>query len=608
MRRRILPVYLLLLATTALHAQVEVNDGTVTVRVLYQGQQITNCNGLLNMFSDDLGSFGCGTTRTGQPAGTFSLREAFRPVVTPIPFTVVNGQTTIVDVDLSPYVGEITGTFLLNGQVPPPGTVTAAADFPKVVNSSGIDATGRFRFLAFAGAGNGRVSSVTFPFTAVANTTVDVGGFATSNTGDVQVRVLYQGQPVSSCTTLLTVIADTSGSFACGSTRTGLTAGSDTLRVAFHPEVTPVPFTITAGQLTTVDLELSAYVGEITGILLVNGAPPAPFSATASANFPKLVNSSATDATGRFRFLAFAGAGTGRAGAAPLSFTAVANTTVDIGTATSDFGNLTVRALYFGQPITSCTTLLNLIVTDPSGGTASVGCGGTTTTGWAPGNYSIKEAFRPVVPSMPFTITAGQTTAVDVELSPYIGALTGTVLVNGAIPAFGTITAAADFPRSVNTSLTDGTGRFQFLAFGGAGTGRAGTAAFSFLAVAGQTRDLGLVGTPTLDSAIVTKTGTLPAKTWQIRILNTSAVNAATAAQLDNITFTQTNGTACSAPVVTTALPIPAGTLAPGTNAVLPVNINFGNCTGTEFFKVDLTYSATGGGPPSTRTFPLQKP
>ena len=606
MRRRILPLSLLLLATTALHAQVEINDGTVTVRVLYQGQQITNCNGLLNMVSDDLGSFGCGTTRTGQPAGTFSLREAFRPVVTPIPFTVVNGQTTIVDVELSPYIGEITGTFLLNGQAPPPGTVTAAADFPKVVNSSGTDATGRFRFLAFAGAGTGRVSSVGFPFTAVANTTVDVGGFATSNTGDVQVRVLYQGQPVANCTTLLTVIADTSGSFACGSTRTGLTAGNDTLRVAFHPEVTPIPFTIVAGQLTTVDLELSSYVGEITGILLVNGAPPAPFSATASANFPKLVNSSGTDATGRFRFLAFAGAGTGRAGAAPLSFTAVANTTVDIGTVTSDFGTLTVRALYFGQPITNCNTLLNLIVTDPSGGTGSVGCGGTT-TGWAPGNYSIREAFRPVVPSMPFTITAGQTTAVDVELSAYIGVITGTVRVNGAIPAIGTITAAADFPRSVNTSLTDATGRFRFLAFAGAGTGRAGTAAFSFLAVAGQTRDLGLVGTPTLDSAIVLKPGTLPAKTWQIRILNTSAVNAATAAQLDNITFTQTTGAACSAPVVTSSLPISAGTLAPGTNAVLSVNINFGTCTGMEFFKVDLTYSASGG-PPSTRTFNLQKP
>jgi hypothetical protein len=607
MRRRILPVCLLLLATTALRAQVEVNDGTVTVRVLYQGQQITNCNGLLNMLSDDLGSFGCGATRTGQPAGNFTLREAFRPVVTPIPFTVVNGQTTIVDVELSLYVGEVTGTFLLNGQVPPPGTVTAAADFPKVVNSSGTDSTGRFRFLAFAGAGNGRVSSVAFPFTAVANTTVDVGGFATSNTGDVQVRVLYQGQPVANCTTLLTVIADNSGSFACGSTRTGLTAGSDTLRVAFHPEVTPIPFTITAGQLTTVDLELSAYVGEITGILLVNGAPPAPGTATAAADFPKLVNSSPTDATGRFRFLAFAGAGTGRAGSAPLAFTAVANTTVDIGTATSNFGHLTVRALYFGQPITNCNTLLNLIVTDPSGGTGSVGCGGTT-TGWAPGNYSIREAFRPVVPSMPFTITAGQTTAVDVELSPYIGVITGTVRVNGAIPAIGTITAAADFPRSVNTSLTDATGRFRFLAFAGAGTGRAGTAAFSFLAVAGQTRDLGLVGVPTLDSAIVSKVGTVPARTWQIRILNTSAVNAATAAQLDNITFTQTTGAACSAPVVTTPLPVAAGTLAPGTNALLPVNINFGTCNGTEFFKVVLTYSATGGGPPSNRTFNLQKP
>ncbi len=108
----------------------------------------------------------------------------------------------------------------------------------------------------------------------------------------------------------------------------------------------------------------------------------------------------------------------------------------------------------------------------------------------------------------------------------------------------------------------------------------------------------------TLNAAIAGKSGPANARVWSVAIQNTGA-GAAVNAQLNALTLTQTFGPACS-PVVLTALPAVAGTLAPATSAVVPVTINFSACAVTSRFRVGLGYSANSGSTTGARTITNQ--
>jgi hypothetical protein len=309
-----------------------------------------------------------------------------------------------------------------------------------------------------------------------------------------------------------------------------------------------------------------------------------------------------TDTNGRFRFIALAGAGTGSVnyGAPTFPFTAVAGQTVDVGTLNYSSGAAMVNVLYQGQPITgNCY----FYFVSQAG---SVNCGGQIAN--IPiGNYTLTEGHGYPIAPVPFSITAGQTTNVNVETSAAAGIITGRFFINGQPPANS---AFVRTNREDGLAYTDNAGRFRLLALAGPGIGSInyGLATFAFNAVAGQTRDLGAIGTTTLDSAIVARSGSVPIKTWTIRLSNTGA-NAASNIQLSGMTFlAQTAGIACALPIVQSTLPINGGFLPPSTNTTVPVQINFGTCPANARFTVKLDYQANGGTTPGTRTFSLQIP
>ncbi len=108
----------------------------------------------------------------------------------------------------------------------------------------------------------------------------------------------------------------------------------------------------------------------------------------------------------------------------------------------------------------------------------------------------------------------------------------------------------------------------------------------------------------TLNAAISAKSGPANARVWSVAIQNTGA-GAAVNAQLNTLTLTQTFGAACT-PVVSTALPGAAGTIAPTASAIVPVTINFSACAVSARFRVDLGYSANGGSTTGVRTITNQ--
>lgn len=606
-------------AALPLYAQLNADTGNLTVRIVYQGNPVAGC---YIPYSSSIGYFNtCGGSVTNIPIGTYTLYPDFSQHLPQVPVTITKGVTTQLDIEISPYVGLVTGVILVNGTPPPAGGGFAFDSSGESIQSGYTDAIGRFQFLSFPGPHQGLVAGSNFNakqflFTAVANTTVDVGSidvtpYIAPTYGSVTLRTLYHGQPVTNCLYVGWEVANI-GTFDCDTTRNQVPPGSYTLFSNLHAEITPVNFDVIDGQTTLVEVEISPWVGEITGVILVDGAPPPANAAYAYADYPNGATLGYADATGRFRFLSFPGPQTGIVAKgsvlANLSFTAIAGSTVDIGTINANsapVGNVTVRPLYKGQPLTNCIGMDFQL--DNS---YSLGCGGTQ-NGLPAGSYTLTENSHGLVTPIQVTVSDGQTTVVDVEISGWAGEITGTMKINGNIPPVNTVYAMADYPAFVTRGFTDGTGRFRFLAVAGPGTGFVAEnvllVRFGYTAVAGQTRDLGAVGLTTLNGAITAKNGSLPFKTWTIRLDNTGTLNSAENTQLDNFTLTQTSGAACT-PVVTSGFPRVAGFLIPGTSASVPVDINFTGCAANARFTAKLYYSANGGAASGTRSYALQLP
>ena len=580
-------------------AQVNVNVGKATVRVLYNGQPLPG--GCALYFAVGPYGLGCGGTTADIPIGNYTVTELHNYPFPQQTIAVNTGQTTVVDVETSPYVGLITGVVSVNGQ-PPAGNgfvTTYQQD-----GASGTDGTGRFRLFALQGAGTVQVllsgtPQATRTFTAVAGSEVDIGTIAI-NTGRAQVRVLYNGQPLPGACSLYFAVGPYG--LGCGATTSDIPTGSYTVEELHGYPFPAQQVIVTAGQTAVVDVETSPYVGLVTGTVTVNGTR----STGAFVRTTQEDGGSGTDSTGRFRFVALNGPSTAMAliSGNPLAtkpFTAVAGTTTDIGDIAINTGRANVRVLYKGQPFPgACSLYFSL-------GQYGIGCGGTT--GEIPaGTYTVSELHGYPFPNQSITVSAGQTTNVDVEISPYVGIMTGTISING-------VPSNQVFVRTFQEdggSGTDNTGRFRFFALAGPGVGmvlKSGIplTQFRFNAVAGQVRDLGSIGSTTVKPTTVSKSSGLPNKTWTVRLTNTGA-NAAADAQLTGASFVQTFGAACPTPVVTSSLPLTSGLLAPGTSADVGLQINFGSCEANTRFTVTYTTNANGGTAPFSQPFTLQLP
>ena len=260
-------------------------------------------------------------------------------------------------------------------------------------------------------------------------------------------------------------------------------------------------------------------------------------------------------------------------------------------------GNVTVNVKYNGQPLPGGCFLYF------SSAIGGFGCG-SSYSNVLTGNYTLTEAHGYPFTPMPFTVSAGQTTVVNVETSGFVGIITGTVSLNGQ-PGVG---LQVRTNHEDGYSGTDNTGRFRFIALAGPGIGTVGNglATFNFNAVAGQIRDLGSIGATSLFGSIVNKPGSVPNKQWNIRVANTGS-NAAANTKLDSLTLTQTFGSTCT-PTITSTFPINLGLLTAGSSADTSVSINFNTCAANSRFTAVINSSANSGAVTNSRSITNQQP
>ncbi len=107
------------------------------------------------------------------------------------------------------------------------------------------------------------------------------------------------------------------------------------------------------------------------------------------------------------------------------------------------------------------------------------------------------------------------------------------------------------------------------------------------------TASFGVSGVTYLFGNITGKSGSASARAWSIQVSNNGPA-AAVGAEVSGITFTQAGGAACT-PVVTSALPIAAGNLAPAANVTVSATVDFSNCAANARFTVNVALSANAG-------------
>jgi hypothetical protein len=628
-----------------LPGQVDVGGqtGSVQVRILYNGQPFyTGIAGAAPYLAFD--NFGWYDSQhfsfvfdqgdrlfQNIPVGPGTITYRGFPNLPPINFNVTANQTTTVDIETATGFGIVTGTVILNGQTPTPGQLTICTGQRAC---DGTDATGRFRLLTPAGPRTGTIRYGTyqqsFSFTAVAGTTIEIGGIAVNHLlGNVQTRILYNGQP------FYTGIAGAApylafdnfgwydsqhfnGVFDQGDRLfQNIPTGPGTITYRGFPSLPPITFNVTADQTTNVDIETATGFGIVTGTIILNGQTPTPGQLNICTGQRAC---DGTDGTGRFRLLTPAGPRTGtiRYGTyqQPFSFTAVAGTTIDIGSIAVNhlLGNVQVRVLYNGQPFyTGIAGAAPYLAFDNFGWYDSQHFNGVFDQGdrlfsnipVGPGTLTYRGF--PSLPPINFNVSANQTTTVSIDAAAGFGIVTGTVSVNGQVPTPGQVNVCTG-QRACQGN--DATGRFRLMTPAGARTGTAAvgpnSTSFSFNAVAGQTRDIGSPGSTTLNGLISGKSGTLPNRTWRFRITN-QGPGAATSPTLNSLTLTQTFGTPCT-PVITSAFPIPYIFLAPNTSADADVQINFGSCAANARFTANFQFSANAGSVTGTRALSNQQP
>lgn len=97
-----------------------------------------------------------------------------------------------------------------------------------------------------------------------------------------------------------------------------------------------------------------------------------------------------------------------------------------------------------------------------------------------------------------------------------------------------------------------------------------------------------------LTASIASTTGATGSRDWEIQVYNTG-IGAANYAQITNLTFKQTGGTACTPIIEPGTFPVQLGSIAPSQSVLGTVTINFTGCNNTSKFTVQLQVAANGG-------------
>jgi hypothetical protein len=279
----------------------------------------------------------------------------------------------------------------------------------------------------------------------------------------------------------------------------------------------PVSVNLVGGTSTPVSFDISAIRGKIAALVQINGVAPQSFQYNVcieGGNCGDLVN-------GVVSLFARPGAGVVHVRPMPgfgnildIPFTAVAGTTVDLGTFNVQFGSLAMDVLYNGtsigpsfappgQTVTQGDRCFQLYI---DGAQRQSVCGTTTIADLTPGDHIV--ALKDIVPvpgnpignavdvQPPVTVTVTSNTAAPVtfDISAIRGKISAVVQINGAPPASFQYNVCID-----NGSCGDlGTGTFTLFTRPGSGIAHVRSMIgfntvldIPFTAVAGETVDLG---------------------------------------------------------------------------------------------------------------------
>src|SRR5579859_5712384 len=336
--------------------------------------------------------------------------------------------------------------------------------------------------------------------------------------GGLETDVVYQGQPPSATGAACDFNHTLDGYGFLGDlcdsqVQNNIPVGQYTLHLGYgfgSGDLVPaVPVTIVAGQTTKVEFDVSSAVGIVTGKVLINGQPVGDGTGVCGSTNGQ-VCTGLPSGDGSFKLLLPAGAGTGTVWAnscqcnviGNFKFTVGAGQSTDVGTVDVAQGNLETDVVYQGQPPSATGAACDFNHTLDGFGFLGDLCDSQVQNNIPVGQYTLHLGYGfgsgDLVPAVPVTIVAGQTTKVEFDVSSAVGIVTGKVLINGQPVGDGTGVCGSTNGQ-VCTGLPSGDGSFKLLLPAGAGTGTVWANScqcnvignFNFSIVAGQTTDAG---------------------------------------------------------------------------------------------------------------------
>ena len=239
-RMVLLSVFAALMITGGGAPQIDIQTGDVQVVTEFNGQPgsatgafcslLGNLDGILinrNFCSPQVLTLGAGS-HTFQLATNLFRRE-IGPLVN---FTVVGGATTQLTLDLTSFMGVVSGVVTVNSAPPPSGTQLRIRQFPQFLQFT-LGADGSFSFLSVAGPSTAevRISNIaigSFPFEAIAGLTIELGAPIGNTPGGTDVEVIASNPDGSASPVSLSFANVTeSGTTTLATTGTGPPGGPD---------------------------------------------------------------------------------------------------------------------------------------------------------------------------------------------------------------------------------------------------------------------------------------------------------------------------------------------------------------------------------------------
>jgi hypothetical protein len=621
-------------------SQPGLSTGILQIRPVYLGQPLEFANAAyhFSVYLDGNVSGSLIEDRKGEQAAPSSLVLFGIPVGThtvqlssqqgglfgnPQAATVTQGNVTLIDLEISGSVGIVKGTLAVNGH-PPPSYLRYAIQTDVSTLHYFLDNVGGFRSLVRAGSSNGSVYQdgpgpvQTFSYTAPAGQETNVGtiNFAA---GDLLVRPVYRGQPLSQTNAAFLFRVYLDGQLRGGLNDyrdgfpvenvvpfLGIAAGTHTVQLQSDRggQVGPQIVTVSAGGITTADIDVTPFYGIIKGTFLVNGVPP-PSDSQLKLMADVSVMHHFINGSGLFRSLVRAGSHKATVTLSGIDvlkefpYTATSGVETDLGTLNYSAGNLNVRPLFNGQTLDQTHTAYHLYLFLDGQFAGSIndynqgaGLPSFFFQGLASGSHTVQlgSSLDGLIGApQTVTVTQGATTVTNIELSSLFGIIKGTLAINGVPPVEGNQYAIRT-DNSVYYYLQPNNGQFRNLVRPGsrnAGVHLEGTGVvkyFPYTAVAGQEVIVSNPLAMNVLASVGAKSGDVNARVWQLNLrnLDSSPVTPSVTA----FSLVQTSATACT-PIVTTARPVPYSAIAPGATGSANFVINFGTCSATARFRLD---------------------